>query len=78
MVKVVIAIAAFIWALVVSGMALFLPPQGEIDQSVLILIAQLLVLSATMLGVESYVDNFRAIEKNGTRFNSREQPKVKE
>jgi len=59
MVKVGIAIAAFVWALVLSVVALFLPPQGEIDQSVLILVAQLLVLSATMLGVDSYIDKIK-------------------
>ncbi len=63
MVKVGIAIAAFAWALVISGVALFLPPQGEIDQSVLLLIAQLLVLSATLLGVDSYVDKIKNLKK---------------
>jgi len=64
MVKVGIAIVAFAWALVISVVALFLPPQGEIDQSVLILVAQLLVLSATMLGVDSYVDKIRGIKSD--------------
>ena len=63
MVKVGIAIASFAWALVISGVALFLPPQGEIDQSVLLLIAQLLVLSATLLGVDSYVDKIKNLKK---------------
>ena len=63
MVKVGIAIVAFAWAVVVSTIALFLPPQGEIDQSVLLLVAQLLVLTATLLGVDSYVDKIKDLKK---------------
>lgn len=33
-------------------LALFIPPQGEIDSSVLIALGQLLVFSATLLGVK--------------------------
>lgn len=49
-IKKVVAIAAFIWAVVLSAVALMLPPSGVIDSSVLILIAQILVLVATILG----------------------------
>ena len=56
MIKIIIAVASFVWALLLSAVALFLPPQGEIDQSVLLLVAQLLLLTATLLGVDSYVD----------------------
>lgn len=39
-----------VWAVVLSAVALMLPPAGTIDASVLILIAQILVLVATILG----------------------------
>jgi hypothetical protein len=40
----------------IAIIALFIPPQGEIDTSVLILVAQILVFAATLLGVDSAVD----------------------
>ena len=52
---------AMIFASVVSIWALLLPPKGEIDQSVLILVAQLLVFAATMLGVSNGLDRIRKI-----------------
>ncbi|MDO4949683.1 MAG: hypothetical protein Q4E55_05895 [Bacteroidales bacterium] len=42
---------------------LCLPPQGEIDGSVLILIAQLLVMCVTFMGVDSYVNIIRNLRK---------------
>ena len=54
--KEVIAIASFLCAVAFACAALIIPPKGVIDSSVLVLIAQLLILCATFLGVESYVD----------------------
>lgn len=51
-VKTIICLGAFFWACVISGAALYLPPQGEIDSSVLVLIAQLLVLVSTIVGID--------------------------
>ena len=51
-----IAITSFICAILFACAALLIPPKGVIDSSVLVLIAQLLILCATFLGVESYVD----------------------
>ena len=47
---------AFVVAVVFATVSLFLPPQGKIDASVLMWCAQLLILCATFLGVESYVN----------------------
>ena len=49
-----LALASFIAALVFAATGMYLPPQGEIDGSVLILVAQLLVLTATFLGIKDY------------------------
>lgn len=54
-----IAITSFICAILFACAALLIPPKGVIDSSVLVLIAQLLILCATFLGVESYVDIIR-------------------
>jgi hypothetical protein len=44
-----------------AAAGLFLPPQGEIDSTVLMLVAQLLVLCATLLGVDGYYDKMKEI-----------------
>ena len=49
-----IATASFVAALVFAAAGMWLPPKGEIDGSVLILVAQLLVLTATFLGIKGY------------------------
>lgn len=41
-----------LWACVLSFVALVLPPMGEIDSSVLVLIAQVLLLVATCVGLQ--------------------------
>lgn len=50
MMKKVIAVLSFIAALVIGFIALFLPPQGIIDTSVLWFIAQLLVFTSNIFG----------------------------
>ena len=54
-----LSVAAFICAIVFGLMGILLPPMGVIDSSVNMLIAQLLVLTATLLGVDSYVDKLK-------------------
>jgi len=49
-----LSLASFVAALVFAAVGLLLPPQGEIDSSVLILVAQLLVLCATFLGIKDF------------------------
>ena len=46
-----------------KGAGLILPPLGVIDGSVLMLSAQLLVLCATLLGVEGYYEKMKEILK---------------
>lgn len=47
-----LSVAAFICAVMFAAVGMALPPQGEIDSSVLILVAQLFVLCATFLGIK--------------------------
>lgn len=54
-----LAVAAFVAAVTLAVLGLFLPPMGVVDQSVNILVAQLLVLAATLLGVDSYWEQIR-------------------
>ena len=48
--------ASWVVAVILSAVALLLPPTGYIDYSVLLLVAQFLLLCATFLGVDSYVN----------------------
>lgn len=50
-VKCIMSIAAFVAALVIGFVALFIPPTGVIDQSVLWFTAQLLVFTSGILGI---------------------------
>lgn len=61
--KGVLAAVALALAGVLSLWAMLLPPQGEIDQSVLWVVAQFLVFSATLLGVEMAISRIRDIVK---------------
>ena len=51
-----LALISWMVAMAFATISLFLPPKGQIDSSVLVLIAQLLVLVATFLGVDSYIN----------------------
>jgi hypothetical protein len=46
--------AAFIAAVAFAAVGVWLPPQGAIDGSVLILVAQFLVLCATFQGIRDF------------------------
>ena len=58
-----LATLSWMVAMAFATISLFLPPKGQIDSSVLVLVAQLLVLVATFLGVDSYVNLIRKIQK---------------
>ena len=58
-----ISLLAFCSAVAFAAAGLFLPPQGKIDSTVLMLVAQLLVLCATLLGVDSYFDKLKELMK---------------
>lgn len=54
-----LAISSFICAIAFAVAGLCIPPTGVIHSSVLMLVAQLFVLTATLLGVDSYRDIIR-------------------
>lgn len=58
-----IAFLSWLSAVLFGTAGMLLPPIGVIDNSVLMLIAQLLILCATLLGVESYIEKIREIMK---------------
>ena len=60
-VKEILSAVALIVAGIIAVWAMLLPPQGEVDQSILITIAQFLVFAATLLGVDSRLE--RIIQK---------------
>ena len=51
-----IALYSFVAAIIFAATSLLLPPTGVIDRSVLVLVAQLLVLCATFLGIKDYTN----------------------
>ena len=55
--KETLATLAFISSVVIGFIAIFIPPHGVIDASVLWFTAQLLVFTSTLLGFEVTVDN---------------------
>lgn len=50
--KATIPIIALFWAIGLSVASLALPPMGVIDNSVLILLAQIIIFIASLVGVE--------------------------
>ena len=59
-----IALLSFGSAVAFAAAGLLLPPRGVIDGSVLLLVAQLLLLCATLLGVDSYYDKLKELMHN--------------
>ena len=53
--KKIFAVISFICAIVIGFWAMFLPPPGVIDSSVLWFVAQLLVFTSTILGIDYHV-----------------------
>lgn len=51
-----LTVASFAAAILFAATGMWIPPQGEIDSSILILVAQLLVLCATLLGIKDYTN----------------------
>lgn len=58
-IKHIISIVAFIAAIVIGFIALFMPPQGIIDASVLWFTAQLLVFVSGLLGIDFKIDSLK-------------------
>lgn len=60
-IKAIISIVAFLSAVVIGFIALFIPPAGIIDASVLWFIAQLLVFVSGLLGINLSIDNIKQV-----------------
>lgn len=45
------SIMALVWAIALSVASIIMPPMGVIDSSVLVLIAQIIVFIATLVGI---------------------------
>ena len=61
--KEILAAFALFVASIIAVWAMLLPQEGEIDQSILITIAQFLVFAATLLGVDSSIDRIKKLLK---------------
>ena len=51
------AFILLIFGAIMCAISLFLPPQGEIDASVLMLFGQILVYAGSVFGVKVYIAN---------------------
>jgi len=59
--KQVLSTLALVVASIIAIWAMLLPPQGEVSQSVLIEVAQFLLYSATLLGVDIAIDKIKEL-----------------
>ena len=62
--KVGLAIACTVSAVAIGFIAMFIPPCGLIDHSVLIWVAQLLIFTATLLGVNLDLGRWGSTKNN--------------
>jgi len=62
--KQVLSTLALVVASIIAIWAMLLPPQGEVSQSVLIEVAQFLLYSATLLGVDIAIDKIKELLKD--------------
>lgn len=69
--QMLVALISLLCAIILVAISLYLPPQGEVHESVIYIFAQLLIFSATMLGVDA------VIIKKGLRLPIREPTKKK-
>ena len=53
---VAVSVASFLVGVMLTFLGLFLPPTGEIDNSVLVAVGQFLTMTAAGLGIKEYVD----------------------
>ena len=59
--KRILSTLALVVASIIAIWAMLLPPQGEVSQSVLIEVAQFLLYSATLLGVDLAIDKIKEL-----------------
>lgn len=61
------AIMLLLFGAAMAATSLFLPPEGEIDGSVLMLFGQILVYAGSVFGVKIYIEDLvRHIKRNDT------------
>lgn len=58
-IKPYLSIAAFVASIVIGFTAMFIPPAGVIDASILWYTAQLLCFTAGLLGINFNIDSFK-------------------
>lgn len=63
-IKHILSVVAFVSAIVIGFIALFLPPQGLIDSSVLWWTSQLLVFTSGMLGIDLNIKHLQSVGIN--------------
>lgn len=54
-IKKIFSVISFLTAIVIGFLAMYLPPTGIIDNSILWFIAQLLLFTSTIIGVDYHV-----------------------
>ena len=72
-IKAIMSIVAFLAAIVIGFIALFIPPTSIIDASVLWFTAQLLVFVSGLLGINLSIDNLKQVAKIGQK--KKDKPK---
>jgi len=71
-IKAIISVIAFLAAIVIGFIALFIPPTGIIDASVLWFTAQLLVFVSGLLGINLSIDNLKQVAQVGKKKEDKE------
>lgn len=54
-IKLIVSVISFVSSIVIGFIALFMPPTGVIDTSVLWFVAQLLLFTSSILGIDYHV-----------------------
>lgn len=63
----ILAPVSLIASITITIIALFMPPEGTIDSSVLYVVAQLLLYSAGVLGINIKIVNFNSKNKENEK-----------
>lgn len=75
-IKHIISVVAFFAAVVIGFIALFIPPTGIIDASVLWFVAQLLVFVSGILGIDFKVDALNKIASTRKQKDNEENKQI--
>ena len=67
-----LAILAFMASVVFGVIAMFTPPMAQIDSSVLWFIAQMLLFTASLIGIDIKIIPFKDVFKTGSHSQSSE------